>query len=155
MPYSICVTDNLLAPLPHTCLCLKPLDTHLALDPFPTKQGSLRCSLGDSHIKKCSFPPPQFPGPNIVRVLVVLSERKYTERIHPLLGLQREPFKRVIFTWVTLVLWRAVTDHQGYASCAVRLGSQQAVVYAPQQGQAGLSSIGGSSSQTRAWDTEP
>lgn len=122
MTCSIGVTDSPLAPLPHTCLCLKPLDTHLALDPFPTKQGSLRCSQEDPHIKKCSFPPPQFPGPNIVRVLGVLSERKYAERIHPLPGLQREPFKRVIVTRVALVLWKAVTGHQGYASCAVRLG---------------------------------
>lgn len=67
-----------------------------------------------------------------MQVLGVLSERKYAERIRPLPGLQREPFKRVTFTWVALVFWRAVTGHQGYASCGVRLGSQQAVVHAPE-----------------------
>lgn len=74
--------------------------------------------------------------------------------MHPLPVLQGEPFKRVAFTWVALVLWGAVTGHQGYASCGVRLGSQQAIVHAPQQSQGGPPSIGGGSSQTRAWDTE-
>lgn len=74
------------------------------------------------------------------RLLGFCVEGKDAKRIHPLPVLQGEPFKRVAFTWVALVLWRAVTGHRGYASCGVRLGSQQAIVHALQQSQGGPSS---------------